>query len=193
MRNARCKSEGAAMLQARKDLRSGNPWSAGVVSVFESTEQAQAALDRLERGGFDLSKLSVIGKEEPSAAHQMGIAVAGAQARVWGQRSALWARLAETPVATALAWVPFIGYLAAVGPVACVLVGSRHPGPGAPQTSALERMLALAGIPPGEMRTYESALQGGQLLMLVHGGATDAARARQLMKSALSLNAGGRS
>ena len=181
------------MLQARKEVRAGNPWSAGVVSVFESTEQAQAALAKLERGGFDLSKVSVIGKEEPSAVHQMGVAVAGAQSRVWGQHSALWARLAETPVATALAWVPFIGYVVAVGPVACVLVGSRHQGPGAPPTSALERMLALAGIPQAEMRSYESALRGGQLLMLVHGGATDAARARQLMKSAPALSEGGRS
>lgn len=181
------------MLQARKELRPGNPWSAGVVSVFESTGEAQAALEKLERGGFDLSKVSVIGKEEPSAVHQMGVAVAGAQARVWGQHSALWERLAETPVATALAWVPFIGYVVAVGPAACVLVGSRHPGPGAPQTSALEKMLALAGMSPGEMRTYESALRAGQVLLLVHGGATEAARARQLMKSTLSLNPGGRS
>ena len=174
------------MLQATKETRPAGLWGAGIVGVLESTEHARAALDRLERGGFDLSKVSVIAKEEPSALHQMGIAVAGAQARLWGQRSVLWDRLAETPVGMALAWVPLVGYVVAVGPVACALIGSRWQAH-APQASALERMLTLSGMSPGEMQTYVAAVRGGQLLLLVHGGSVSAARARQLLKNSVSL------
>lgn len=68
-----------------------------MISVFESADRAQEAIGKIERGGFDMSKLSIIGKEEPSAAHQLGFAVAGAHASAWGQHSALWNRLAEAP------------------------------------------------------------------------------------------------
>ncbi|HEX4928316.1 MAG TPA: hypothetical protein VFV74_09970 [Burkholderiales bacterium] len=171
------------MLQASKEIGRAGLWGAGVVSVFESTAHATRAIERLERGGFDMSKVSVIGKEAPSAVHQMGIAVAGAQARVWGLHSVLWDRLAQAPAAMALTWVPRIGYVMAVGPAACVLLGSRWQAQ-APHASALERMLTLSGMSPGETRTYEDAVLGGQLLLLVHGGSVAAARARQLLKNA---------
>lgn len=174
------------MLQAMKETRPAALWGAVIVSVLDSTEHAAAAIDRLERGAFDLSRVSIIGKEEPSAVHAMGLAVAGAQARLWGQRSALWERLAETPAGMALAWVPLVGYVVAVGPVAAGLVGRRWQAQ-ASHASALERMLTLCGMSPGEMQTYVSALRGGQLLLLVHGGSASTARARQLLKN---LNTG---
>ena len=170
------------MLQAMNQARPAALWGAAIAGVLESTEHAAAAIDRLERGGFDLSKVSVIGKEEPSALHAMGLAVAGAQARLWGQRSALWERLAETPAGMALAWVPLVGYVVAVGPVAGALVGRRWQAR-ASHASALDRMLTLCGMSPGEMQTYGSALRGGQLLLLVHGGSVSTARARQLLKN----------
>lgn len=174
------------MIQARKDTGHPSPNGAGMIAVFESAVRAEEAIGRLERAGFDLAKLSLIGKEEPSAACSMGIAVAGSHARVWGPRAALWARLADAPAATALAWVPHVGYLVAVGPIACVLVGgdwkARAPA------SALERMLTLAGLSPGEVLTYEAAVRGGQILLLMHGTAAYAARARHALEGAVSIS-----
>lgn len=169
------------MMHARKELAAAGSWGAGMVSVFESADRALRAIDTLERGGFDLSKLSVIGKEEPSQTHQLGVVAAGARARVWGRRGALWSRLAETPAPVALAWVPFAGHIVAVGPVASVLAGSSWEARVNPHASPLARMLTLAGLSVGETRTYEAAIRGGQILLLVHGGIKDVIRARQLL------------
>jgi len=177
------------MMYARKEPGLASPWGAGVIRVFESAERVQEAIDKLERGGFDTSKLSVIGKEEPSAARQMGIAVAGAQARMWGQRDALWNRQAKAQAAMALAWVPFIGYVVAVGPLARVLVGGHWQAQADSRISVLARMLTLAGVSPAEVRTYEAAVRGGQILLLVHGGSADAAKARHLLNGPASLSA----
>jgi hypothetical protein len=176
------------MMQAKKEAAPAAAGAAGIVAVFESAERAEEALARLERSGFDFSKLSLIGKEEPSAGHPVGIAVAGAQARVWGPRGALWRHLAETPAAMALAWVPFIGYVVSVGPAAAVLVGGQWEARGAPPASALSRMLNLAGISPGQVATYEAAVRSGQILLLVHGTAAYAARARHLLETAASIS-----
>ncbi len=173
-------------MYARSESPATSPSSGAVIRVFESADRAMAAIERLERDGFDTSKLSLIAKEEPAALHQMGLAVAGAHARVWGQRSALWNQLAETPAGMALAWVPFIGYVVAVGPAASVLVG-RHwrsqPDPGA---SALARMLTLSGVSSSELRTFEDAVRGGQILLLVHCTGAGAARARHLLGSTIA-------
>lgn len=171
------------MMYARKESGPASLRAAGMVSVFESAERAQEAIDKLERSGFDTFKLSLIGKEEPSAVRQMGVAVVGGRARVWGQRGALWERLAERATAVALTWVPFIGYTVAVGPAACVFAGGHSQALANTQVSTLARMLTLAGMSPGEVRTYEAAVRGGQILLLLHGSTADAARARHLLNS----------
>lgn len=176
------------MMQARKEPAPGFSGAAGIVAVFESAERAQQALERLERAGFDLSRLSLIGKEEPSAGQPAGIAIAGAHARVWGPRGALWSRLADAPAAMALAWVPFIGYIVAIGPAACVLAGRHSEAKTVPPASALARMLTVAGMSPGQLATYEAAVRGGQILLLVHGTAAYGARARHLLETARSVS-----
>lgn len=176
------------MMQAKKEAPRAVPTGAGLVAVFESAASAEDAVARLERSGFDLSRLSLIGKEEPSAAHPVGIAVAGAHARIWGPRSKLWNALADSPAAMALAWVPFIGYVAAVGPVAFGLMGADWQMRAHPPASALARMLTIAGLSPGELATYEAAVRGGQILLLMHGTAAHAARARHVLANALSIH-----
>lgn len=177
------------MIQARKEPPPPVPGGSAMVAVFESAERAEEALTRLEKAGFDLSKLSLIGREEPAAAHPVGMAAAGAHVRVWGQRGPLWNGLAEAAAAIALAWVPLVGFVVAVGPAAYALAGARRQSQPGPQASALERMLTLAGMSPGQVATYEAAVRGGQILLLVHGNAAFAARARHLLGSALSLSA----
>ncbi|HYL88562.1 MAG TPA: hypothetical protein VEU32_07320 [Burkholderiales bacterium] len=176
------------MTYATNEFTAAVSRAVAVIRVFESADHAAAAIGNLERSGFDISKLSLIGREEPSAAHQLGIAVAGAHATVWGQHAALWNRLAEAPAGMALAWVPFIGYVVAVGPAACVLAGSQWHEQAGAQGSPLVRMLRLAGMSPGELRTYEAAVRGGQILLLVHGTGAEATRARRLLGSAAPLS-----
>ena len=50
------------MMQAKKQAAPAAAGAAGIVAVFESAERAEEALARLERSGFDFSKLSLIGK-----------------------------------------------------------------------------------------------------------------------------------
>lgn len=173
-------------MHARKILPTTVPSSARVVTIFASFERALAALGRLERTGFDTGRFSIIGKEEPSHAHEFGLAVAGARAQVWGRRAALWNHLANGASATALAWVPFVGPVIAVGPAASLLAGRAPQAPADIRISALRRMLTLSGMSAGEAQTYEAAVRGGQIVLLLHGGERDAARARHVVHGAVA-------
>lgn len=182
MSNGARDAKDTAMIDATNERVPAGSWGAAMASVFESSERALEGVDRLERAGFELSRLSVIGKDDPTPGRPLGIAVAGVHARLWGPRAALWNRLADAPAALAFAWVPFVGHIVAVGPAACVLVGAaaRH----ANSSSALVRMLAPSGMSPGEVHTYEAAIRGGQIVLLVHGSTRDVARARHFLHGA---------
>lgn len=180
MRQAAHKSRAIAPASEQRERERPRPPGA-VVGVLDSAEQARHAIDRLEHSGFDASKLSVIGRELPSADHQIGIAVIGVHANVWGRHGALWKRLAEAPAAMALAWVPYIGHVVAIGPAACALAGSSWVARAGPQASALERILSLTGLPAGKVRCYEDAVRAGRFLLLVHGDPSDAAAALRVL------------
>lgn len=130
--------------------------AARVICVFASAERAQQALARLHDSGFDTAKLSIIAR-----------------------RRSLWSRPEHPRARMALAWVPFIGHIVAIGPAAAVL--GRRPLHVPTGATALERMLTLCGMSPGEVRTYEAAVRGGQILLLLHGGKRDAARVRHVL------------
>ena len=56
-------------------------------------------------------------------------------------------------------------------------------GPNSAPVSTLATMLMRAGISAGAARTYEAAVRGGQIVVLVHGAAKDVLRARGLLRS----------
>jgi hypothetical protein len=156
------------MLPVNKALEAPAVQGAAVLAIFESAERAERAAIGLQHAGFGAWQLSLIGKEELTDTSQLGFAAAGAQLSFWGRRSSLWRCLCSEPLGIAIAWVPYIGHVIAIGE----------------RRSALARMLRLVGLSVGEIRTYEAAVRGGQILLLVHGPAKDVARARRLLESA---------
>ena len=171
------------MLAGAERLEAVAVRGAAVLAVFESTERAERAVAELQRSSFGASQLSVIGKEDLTDASQLAFAAAGSQLSFCGRRSALWKRLSSAPSAAALAWVLHIGHVVAIGPVAGVLAGDGWHRARGDRSSVLTTMLRLVGLSAGEIRTYEAAIRGGQILLLVHGSAKDVARARRLLES----------
>lgn len=177
------------MLAATNSLAVPAVRSAAVLAVFESAERAERAAVELQRSSFGASRLSAIGKEDFTDASQLGFAAAGGQLRFWGRRSRLWQRLCGSPPAAALVWVPYVGNVVAVGPVAGALSGDAWQRARGDRSSVLTTLLRLAGLSAGEIRTYEAAIRGGQIVLLVHGPAKDVARARRLLESAACAGA----
>jgi hypothetical protein len=172
------------MFPVKKALEAPASQGAAVLAVFESPERAEHTVVELQRSGFGASRLSVIGKEELSVAGQLGFAATGAHMSFWGRRSTLWRRFGSAPAGIAIAWVPYIGHVIAIGPAAGVLARERGESAEVERRSALASMLRLVGLSAGEIRTYEAAVRGGQILLLVHASAKDVARARRLLEGA---------
>ena len=63
------------------------------VAVYDSHIHAEAAVRALQRAGFDMKKISIIGKEFHTEEHVIGYFNAGDRAKVYGKYGAFWGGL----------------------------------------------------------------------------------------------------
>ena len=61
-----------------------------VVAVFDSHDGAEAAVRTLQKDGFDLKKLSIVGKDYHTEERVVGYYNAGDRMLYWGGQGAIW-------------------------------------------------------------------------------------------------------
>ena len=61
-----------------------------VVGVYNSHTEAEASIKELQRSGFDMKKLSIVGKDYHTEEHVVGYYNTGDRMKVWGKLGAFW-------------------------------------------------------------------------------------------------------
>jgi hypothetical protein len=112
------------------------------VSICNSHEEAEAAIQTLKKFGFDVRKLSLIGKGYHSEEHPVGFYSTGDKIRAWGSTGAFWGSMWGILMAPAVFMLPPLGMIAMAGPIVSVVI------------SALEGAV-LVGGPVGRGRRLE--------------------------------------
>ena len=57
-----------------------------VVGVFKTHTEAETSIKELQRSGFDMKKLSIVGKDYHTEEHVVGYYNTGDRIKVWGKR-----------------------------------------------------------------------------------------------------------
>ena len=94
------------------------------VYIFNTHIEAEDAIHALDKSGYDIKKLSVIGKGYHTEEHPVGFYTAGDQIKSWGGIGAFWGGLWGMLLAPAVFFLPGIGLIALAGPVVSMLVGA---------------------------------------------------------------------
>jgi hypothetical protein len=152
------------------------------VYLFNSHSEAEAAIESLNRSGFDVKKLSLIGKGYHSEEHPIGFYTVGDRIRSWGGAGAFWGGIWGLLLAPAVFFLPGLGLLALAGPVVVALVGALEGAVVVGGVSALGAALMQIGIPKEQVIKYETAIKVDKYILLVHGSAEDAEKARRVLK-----------
>jgi hypothetical protein len=155
------------------------------VAVFERHEDADAAIRDLQRVGFDMKKLSIVGRDYHTEEHAVGFYNAGDRVRHWGKLGAYWGGIFGLLFAPAFFWIPGIGPILTGGIIGSILMGSVEGaavgaavGGGA---SVLAAALASMGIPKDSVIRYETALKANKFLLLATGSASEVEQARGVL------------
>ncbi len=151
------------------------------VAVYTTHAQAEDAVHQLAKAGFDMRRISIIGKEYHTEEQVVGYFNAGDRARFFGKFGAFWGGLAGLLFGSALMFVPVVGHVVVLGPLAAALAGGVQGAVLGGGVSALAGALSAIGVPKDSVLRYETALKADQFLLIVHGSADDIRRAHELL------------
>jgi hypothetical protein len=157
-----------------------------VVAVYESHLQAEAAIQDLRRAGFEMKKLSIVGKDYHSEENVVGYYNAGDRMKYWGKLGAFWGGLWGFLFGSAFFWVPGIGPLVVAGPLVSWIVGALEGAAVMGGLSALGAALYSIGIPKDSVLQYEAALKSDKFLLVAHGTADEVGRAKSILDNTRS-------
>jgi hypothetical protein len=154
------------------------------IAIYATHEQADAAVKALQKSGFDLRKLSIIGKDFRTEEHALGYYNTGDRVRFWGKTGAFWGGLAGILFSSAFLVIPVVGHIIVLGPLVASLIGGLEGAAVAGGTSALFAALVGLGIPKDSVVQYENEVKAGKFLVLAQGTTEEVARARETLAGA---------
>jgi hypothetical protein len=152
-----------------------------VVGIYNSHTDAEASVKELQRSGFDMKKLSIVGKDYHTDEHVIGYYNSGDRMKVWGKLGAFWGGFWGLLFGSGLFFVPGIGPLVVFGPLVAWIVGGLEGAVVVGGLSALGAGLYSIGIPKDSVVQYETALKSDKFLVIAHGSADEVAKARSVL------------
>lgn len=151
-----------------------------IVAIYKSHSEAESAIKELQYSGYDLRKLSILGRDHHTEQHVIGYYNAGDRIRYWGMTGAFWGGIWGLLFGSAFLLIPGIGPLVVAGPlvgwIVCALEGAVAVG----GLSALGAALYGMGIPADSVLQYETTLRTGKYLVIAHGAPEETERARDI-------------
>lgn len=153
-----------------------------VVAIYGTHREAEDAVKELDRAGFDMKKLSIIGKDQRSEEHVVGYYNAGDRMKYWGKMGAFWGGIWGLLFGSAFFWVPGIGPLLVAGPLASSIIGALEGAAVVGGLSAVGAGLYSIGIPKDSILQYETALKAHKFLLVAHGTADQVAKAKEIVE-----------
>ena len=155
-----------------------------VVAIYQTHTGAEDAVKELQRGGIDMHKLSIVGKGYHTDEQVVGYYNAGDRMKVWGKRGAFWGGFWGLLFGSAFFLIPGIGPLIVFGPLVGWIVGALEGAVVVGGLSALAAALFSIGIPKDSSILYETALKSDKFLVIAHGTADEAAKAKSILETA---------
>ena len=151
------------------------------VAILNTHIEAENAVKELQRSGFDLKKLSIVGKDYHTEENVVGYYNMGDRMYSWGKLGAFWGGLWGILFGSAFFFIPGIGPLVVAGPLVSSIVGGLEGAAMFGGLSALGAGLVGLGIPKNSILKYETAIKSEKFMLVVHGSADELARARDVL------------
>jgi len=153
-----------------------------MVAVYGTHQGAEAAVKDLQKSGFDIGKLSILGKGYHTDEHVIGYYNTGDRMKHWGKMGAFWGGIWGMLVGAAFFVIPGVGPVLMAGPLVAWVVGALEGAVVAGGLSALGAGLYSIGIPQDSILRYETAVQADKFLLVVHGTTDEVMRAKDILK-----------
>src|ERR1700734_138932 len=154
-----------------------------VVAIYGTHSQAEEAVKELQKSGFDMKKMSIVGKDYHTDEHVVGYYNAGDRMKYWGKMGAFWGGIWGMLFGAAFFVIPGLGPILVAGPLVGWIIGALEGAVVVGGLSAIGAGLYSLGIPKDSVVQYETALQTGKFVVIAHGSDSEMADARRIIHS----------
>jgi uncharacterized membrane protein len=153
-----------------------------VVAIYGTHPQAEEAVKELQRSGFDMKKMSIVGKDYHTDENVVGYYNTGDRMKYWGTQGAFWGGLWGM-LFGAFFIIPGLGPILVAGPLVAWIVGALEGAVVVGGLGALGAGLYSIGIPKDSIIQYEEALKADKFLLIAHGTVDEVAQAKNILQT----------
>lgn len=152
-----------------------------VVAVYDTHEQAEAAIKELQEAGVDMKTLSIAAKDTHTDEHVVGYYNTGDRMKRWGKVGAFWGGFWGLLFGSAMFAIPGFGPILVAGPLVAWIVSGLEGAVVFGGVSAVGAGLMSIGIPKDSVLQYDVALKTNKFILVIHGSADQLERAKKIV------------
>lgn len=149
-----------------------------MVALYDTHQEAEQAVKKLQKSGFDMKQLSIVGKDYHTAETVVGYYNLGNRMKTWGGMGAFWGSIWGLLFGSAFFIIPAIGPLLVAGPFVIALVGALEGAVLVGGLGVIGAALADIGIPKDSILEYETEIKAGKFMLIAHGTHGEVQKAR---------------
>jgi uncharacterized membrane protein len=149
-----------------------------MVALYDTHEEAEQAVKKLQKSGFDMKQLSIVGKDYHTDEAVVGYYNMGDRMKSWGGTGAFWGGIWGLLFGSAFFIIPAIGPLLVAGPFVIALVGALEGAVVVGGLGVIGAALADIGIPKDSIVEYETEIKAGKFMLIAHGTHIEVQKAR---------------
>ena len=154
-----------------------------VVAIFGQHTGAESAVKELKSSGFDIKKLSIIGRDYHTEDSVVGFYNTGDRVKYWGKLGAFWGGLWGLLFGAAFLFIPGVGPVVAAGSVVAWIISALEGAVVVGGLSAIGAALYSLGIPKDSVVKYETSIKAGKFVLIAHGAADEVQKARAILQN----------
>ena len=154
-----------------------------VVATYDQHGDAEEAVKQLQQAGYDMKKLSIVGKGYHTEENVVGYYSTGARMKQWGKNGAFWGGIWGLLFGAGFFLIPGVGPVLVAGPFLAALIGALESAVVVGGLSALTAGLVSLGIPKDSAVKYEAEISAGKFVLVVHGTAAELEQARTILSA----------
>lgn len=162
-----------------------NERKSAIVATFNTHTEAEDAVIKIQKAGFDMEKLSIVGKGYHSDENVVGYYNLGDRAKSWGKRGAFWGGLWGLLHGSAVFFIPGIGPIVVAGPLVAWIIGALEGAVVVGGLNAIGTALFGIGIPKDSIFLYETALKANKFLLIDHGSFEEVEQIRKILATSM--------
>jgi hypothetical protein len=159
-----------------------------VIGVFDTHTKAEDAVKELQKSGYNMRQLSIVGKDYHTEEQVVGYYNTGDRMKYWGKMGAFWGGFWGLLFGSAFFAIPGVGPILVAGPLVAWIVGALEGAVVVGGISAIGAGLVSIGIPKDSVVKYDVALKTDQFLLVVHGTPDAVAKAESIIQGTRALS-----